>query len=174
MRARDLIFHMHCFCCTLCQVPLCTGDTAAVQGGKLYCGEHVDHRNAHLEEQRPPQQQLHHNQMNEEMSPHSFYCASPQKGRPRKRKCSPHTPNSIGLTLTHPSLLLLDQSNVTESLERNSRGIAEMDPGTELRLGEILHVLWFQSTRVGKLEDTPLGSKDGTRRLNDSSLVYEI
>lgn len=126
MRARDLIFHLHCFCCALCQLPLSPGDTAAVQGGQLYCGEHVDH---HLEEQRSL-----------EMSPHSFYCASPQKGRPRKRKCSPHTPSSIGLTLTHPSLLLLDQSNVTESLERNSRG-AEMDQGTELRLGEISQFL---------------------------------
>lgn len=117
MRARDLIFHLNCFCCALCKVPLHSGDTAALQDGQLFCGEHVEELG---------QMQLHE----QEPSAQSFYCASPQKGRPRKRKCSPHTPSDIGLTLTHPSLLLLDQQSDTA-------GGCASDVGTELRLGEM-------------------------------------
>lgn len=143
MRARDLIFHLNCFCCALCKIPLNSGDTAALQDGQLFCGEHVEELG----------QVAMHDQ--EPLSTQSFYCASPQKGRPRKRKCSPHTPSDIGLTLTHPSLLLLDQSMAT-----TPGGASEV--GTELRLGEterlILIKISFNEARLVMLsvdlEDT--------------------
>lgn len=123
MRAKDLVFHVPCFSCSLCQSPLSTGDTAAVQNGQIFCGDHVD-----LQIPPPPPQ----------IAEEPFYCASPQKGRPRKRKCSPHTPTAIGLSLTHPSLLLLDQGSTTsESLEAlGQRRREQLESGTELRLGE--------------------------------------
>lgn len=142
MRARDLIFHVHCFCCAFCKIPLSAGDTAALQGGQLFCGDHVAAA-ADLEQHMMRLVQP----INDEPSPttHSFYCASPQKGRPRKRKCSPHAPSNIGLTLTHPSLLLLDQgggsSHLAESLDSNSPRNSSGEAGAELRLGEITCLL---------------------------------
>lgn len=131
MRAKDLIFHIHCFCCTLCKIPLSAGDTAMLQNGQLYCGDHVEQQLAPLtDRQESP------------VPSHSFFCTSPQKGRPRKRKCSPHGPSSIGLTLTHPSLLLLDQGNrMMEAMDSRSGGID--DTATELRLGEFISLLFI-------------------------------
>lgn len=42
MRARELVFHVRCFCCILCGIHLSAGDTAAVRGGRVFCGEHYD------------------------------------------------------------------------------------------------------------------------------------
>lgn len=42
MRARELVFHVGCFCCILCGVHLSAGDTAAVRGGRVFCSEHYD------------------------------------------------------------------------------------------------------------------------------------
>ncbi|XP_055698587.1 LIM/homeobox protein Lhx9-like isoform X1 [Phlebotomus papatasi] len=75
MRAREMVFHVTCFSCTLCGAPLSTGDTAAIRGGRVFCGEHYDVDILHLES----------SELNLTPSP-QFYCGSPQKGRPRKRK----------------------------------------------------------------------------------------
>lgn len=42
MRARDLVFHVGCFRCILCNIHLSAGDTAAVRGGRVFCSEHYD------------------------------------------------------------------------------------------------------------------------------------
>lgn len=42
MRARELVFHVGCFCCIYCGIHLSPGDTAAVRGGRVFCGEHYD------------------------------------------------------------------------------------------------------------------------------------
>lgn len=42
MRARDLVYHVGCFCCILCGIHLSAGDTAAVRGGRVFCSEHYD------------------------------------------------------------------------------------------------------------------------------------
>lgn len=42
MRARDLIFHVNCFSCALCGLPLSAGDTAQIRGGRVFCCEHYD------------------------------------------------------------------------------------------------------------------------------------
>ncbi|XP_055677036.1 LIM/homeobox protein Lhx9-like isoform X2 [Lutzomyia longipalpis] len=74
MRAREMVFHVTCFSCTLCGAPLSAGDTAAIRGGQIFCGEHYDADILQLE-----------SELNLAPSP-QFYCSSPQKGRPRKRK----------------------------------------------------------------------------------------
>lgn len=42
MRARDLIFHVNCFSCALCGLPLAAGDTAGIRGGRVFCCEHYE------------------------------------------------------------------------------------------------------------------------------------
>lgn len=42
MRARDLIFHVTCFSCALCGLPLAAGDTAGIRGGRVFCCEHYE------------------------------------------------------------------------------------------------------------------------------------
>ncbi|KAG4066991.1 hypothetical protein HA402_007739 [Bradysia odoriphaga] len=69
MRARELVFHISCFSCILCGAQLSTGDTAAIRGGRVFCGEHYDT-----------------DILSESNSVQAFFPTSPQKGRPRKRK----------------------------------------------------------------------------------------
>lgn len=42
MRARDLVFHVNCFSCALCGLPLAAGDTAGIRGGRIFCCEHYE------------------------------------------------------------------------------------------------------------------------------------
>lgn len=42
MRARDLIFHVNCFSCALCGLPLSAGDTAGIRAGRVFCCEHYE------------------------------------------------------------------------------------------------------------------------------------
>lgn len=37
MRARDLVYHLHCFSCTSCGVPLAKGDHFGMRDGYIYC-----------------------------------------------------------------------------------------------------------------------------------------
>lgn len=37
MRARDLVYHLHCFSCTLCGIPLSKGDHFGMREGLIYC-----------------------------------------------------------------------------------------------------------------------------------------
>ncbi|CAH1390984.1 unnamed protein product [Nezara viridula] len=80
MRARDEVFHLHCFSCTTCGVLLTKGDTFGMRGGALFCRPHYD-------PEEPP------------LSP-----AWGPRGRPRKRKLSSPEPQEHPLALTHPSV----------------------------------------------------------------------
>ncbi|XP_048488582.1 protein apterous isoform X5 [Plutella xylostella] len=42
MRARDLVFHVHCFSCALCSTPLTKGDTFGIRESAVYCRLHYD------------------------------------------------------------------------------------------------------------------------------------
>lgn len=37
MRARDLVYHLHCFSCTSCGIPLSKGDHFGMREGLIYC-----------------------------------------------------------------------------------------------------------------------------------------
>lgn len=79
MRARDLVYHLHCFTCASCGIPLSTGDHFGMRDGLVYC--------------RPHYEMLDYCDTMELMyrggeSP-GYYPTTPtpgQKGRPRKRK----------------------------------------------------------------------------------------
>ncbi|XP_072930867.1 protein apterous-like isoform X2 [Epargyreus clarus] len=42
MRARDLVFHVHCFSCALCNAPLTKGDTFGIRDSAVYCRLHYE------------------------------------------------------------------------------------------------------------------------------------
>nr|XP_037868921.1 apterous A isoform X4 [Bombyx mori] len=42
MRARDLVFHVHCFSCALCNTPLNKGDTYGIRDAAVYCRLHYE------------------------------------------------------------------------------------------------------------------------------------
>ncbi|XP_014366656.2 protein apterous isoform X1 [Papilio machaon] len=42
MRARDLVFHVHCFSCALCSTPLTKGDTFGIRESAVYCRLHYE------------------------------------------------------------------------------------------------------------------------------------
>lgn len=113
MRARDLVFHISCFSCILCGAQLSTGDTAAIRGGRVFCGDHYDtdvlrwiikdisyinktnitHMYMYKKLPQTDLKSLNHflNSESNSILP-SFFSSSPQKGRPRKRKTAiqPH------------------------------------------------------------------------------------
>lgn len=37
MRARNLVFHVNCFCCTVCHSPLTKGDQYGIIDALIYC-----------------------------------------------------------------------------------------------------------------------------------------
>ncbi|KAL7048475.1 hypothetical protein ACKWTF_003355 [Chironomus riparius] len=76
MRARDLVFHVNCFSCALCGLPLSAGDTAGIRGGRVFCCEHYE-TELQLEAANIPLQQIPY-------FPQTT--TTQQKGRPRKRK----------------------------------------------------------------------------------------
>ncbi|XP_059489032.1 protein apterous-like isoform X2 [Neocloeon triangulifer] len=42
MRARDLVFHVHCFTCSACQTPLTKGDQFGMHGPNVFCQHHFE------------------------------------------------------------------------------------------------------------------------------------
>ncbi|XP_062858546.1 LIM homeobox transcription factor 1-alpha [Trichomycterus rosablanca] len=43
MRAGATVFHLHCFCCSVCECRLQKGDHCVLAGDKLYCTQHYQH-----------------------------------------------------------------------------------------------------------------------------------
>ncbi|KAI5627604.1 LIM homeobox transcription factor 1, alpha isoform X1, partial [Silurus asotus] len=43
MRAGDAVFHLHCFCCSVCDCRLQKGDRCVLVGDKLLCTQHYQH-----------------------------------------------------------------------------------------------------------------------------------
>lgn len=112
MRARDLVYHVPCFSCSVCNVPLSKGDQFGLREGAVFCRAHFDLTDA--SDLEPPSSYPHYpsSYPSPEFHPHSspvpvpapgrsptdvisskvpFFngaVAAPprQKGRPRKRK----------------------------------------------------------------------------------------
>ncbi|CAH2985200.1 unnamed protein product [Chilo suppressalis] len=58
MRARDLVFHVHCFFCALCNTPLTKGDTFGIRDSAVYCRLHYEtmpEYGPHMAVPAPPQ-----------------------------------------------------------------------------------------------------------------------
>lgn len=81
MRARDDVYHVHCFTCASCSVRLAKGDHFGVRDGLIYCRPHYEslrHRDYFGPVELEP------------LSPGGYwnneYNGLTVKGRPRKRK----------------------------------------------------------------------------------------
>lgn len=81
MRARDDVYHVHCFTCASCGVRLAKGDHFGVRDGLIYCRPHYEtlrHRDYFGPVELEP------------LSPSGFWNGYANgltvKGRPRKRK----------------------------------------------------------------------------------------
>ncbi|XP_038216996.1 protein apterous-like isoform X3 [Zerene cesonia] len=58
MRARDLVFHVHCFSCALCSTRLTKGDTFGIRDSNVYCRLHYETMpdyGSHMPMPGPPQ-----------------------------------------------------------------------------------------------------------------------
>lgn len=109
MRAREMVFHVHCFTCAICSSVLTKGDTFGMRDGAVFCRLHYQELppNAPSPDDRlpfPPGTPEHH--YHPRLGPHqtpplqptapdgvkvsnTFFNGTPtprQKGRPRKRK----------------------------------------------------------------------------------------
>ncbi|UYV70550.1 LHX2 [Cordylochernes scorpioides] len=73
MRARDLVFHVHCFTCVLCQCALTQGDYFGLRDDLVYCRAHFSLESPSSGSETPP-------------PPPVFAPTAGRKGRPRKRK----------------------------------------------------------------------------------------
>lgn len=106
MRARELVFHVHCFSCAVCNSPLTKGDHFGMRDGAVLCRLHFEMA---LNEPPPgmfpgmhpytppfPSPEFHHHTPIPPQAPVEpvnkvpFFNGAPatprQKGRPRKRK----------------------------------------------------------------------------------------
>lgn len=104
MRARQLIFHLNCFACDICNTPLTRGDYYSIRNNTVYCRLHFDKPLDQAGTSYMYMPSLHEKDeqisVNEKVAPtdetkmyNKFYTeqsSSPlknrQKGRPRKRK----------------------------------------------------------------------------------------
>lgn len=77
MRARDAVYHLHCFSCASCGVLLTKGDHFGMRDGLVYCRPHYEVLR-HRDYCGPVEL--------EALSPAHWTAAAVQKGRPRKRK----------------------------------------------------------------------------------------
>jgi LIM homeobox protein 2/9 len=83
MRARDSVYHLHCFSCTSCGVPLSKGDHFGMRDGLVYCRPHYELLD--LCDGGDPMEMM----FRGGESPPGYYANAPpqhHKGRPRKRK----------------------------------------------------------------------------------------
>lgn len=104
MRARDLVFHIRCFSCAVCNTPLTKGDQFGMRESKIFCRLHyeIDSQTSSLIPMSCQYQQQFGSSPNGPSSPSDtkmggFFDsqthglpnlpqAPRQKGRPRKRK----------------------------------------------------------------------------------------
>ncbi|KAF5288242.1 hypothetical protein FQA39_LY04010 [Lamprigera yunnana] len=121
MRARDLVYHLHCFSCTSCGVPLSKGDHFGMKGGLVYCRPHYE-----LLDYYDPVDMVFHGR---DASIPSFYhsTSTHHKGRPRKRKLEsensspcPDLPVPMGMTATALEMLQGDLNQSVDSLTYDS------------------------------------------------------
>ncbi|XP_013793889.1 LIM/homeobox protein Lhx2-like, partial [Limulus polyphemus] len=93
MRARDLVYHLHCFTCAWCNTVLTQGDYFGLKDNLVYCRTHYEllvQGEPYLPTDRRTNGTI-GDQPSEHVQPHdSSYppMGNVRKGRPRKRKAT--------------------------------------------------------------------------------------
>ncbi|KAK6629382.1 LIM/homeobox protein Lhx9 [Polyplax serrata] len=100
MRAKDMVFHLNCFTCTSCGIPLSKGDHFGMRNGLVYCHPHYEYLCSH--DPYCGDQDV----FRAGGSPADFFGggggergSGVQKGRPRKRKLQTPIDSSPGSDL---------------------------------------------------------------------------
>ncbi|KAI5701205.1 hypothetical protein M8J76_012176 [Diaphorina citri] len=133
MRARDLVFHLHCFTCISCGILLTKGDLFGMRDEMIYCRPHYEilrHRDycgsAEIEQPMSPR-------------PAPWQPTTVQKGRPRKRKLSVDSPtppsediNANVMRIPSTTLEMLHSGDLSSSMESLSyeSGAGNSSPGS--------------------------------------------
>lgn len=130
MRARDLVYHLHCFSCTSCGIPLSKGDQFGMRNGLIFCRPHY----SLLDFCDDPLELMYRGTE----SPSNFYQnSSPQhqKGRPRKRKLAVDDPLPCGelpvtMRMAAATLEMLQQGELSSSMESLSYDSSVTSPAS--------------------------------------------
>lgn len=93
MRARESVYHLHCFSCTSCGIPLSKGDHFGMREGLIYCRPHYE-----LLDFCDASDTMEMMFRGSDSPPGYFSNTTPQhhKGRPRKRKLQVEERTSCG------------------------------------------------------------------------------
>ncbi|KAL0279872.1 UNVERIFIED_CONTAM: hypothetical protein PYX00_001340 [Menopon gallinae] len=121
MRAKDMVYHLNCFTCASCGIPLSKGDHFGMRNGLVYCHPHYELLCSH-----DPYCGDLDNVFRAGGSPADFFASgggNVQKGRPRKRKlqapidASPGSELNVSLRLPTATLDMLHPSDLSSSME---------------------------------------------------------
>ncbi|XP_066151221.1 LIM/homeobox protein Lhx2-like [Euwallacea fornicatus] len=129
MRARDLVYHLNCFSCNLCQIPLSKGDHFGLRDGVIYCRPHYEIMDSFDPHDTPI--------YSGGESPGYYPPNTPpqsHKGRPRKRK--PAVDDSscgdipVGMRMAAATLEMLHQGDLSSSMESLSYDSSVTSPAS--------------------------------------------
>ncbi|XP_044272314.1 LIM/homeobox protein Lhx9-like [Tribolium madens] len=131
MRARDSVYHLHCFSCTSCGIPLSKGDHFGMRDGLIYCRPHYELLDF-CDTSDPVEMMF----RGSESPPGYFANATPQhhKGRPRKRKM-PVEDRGCGeipvtMRMAAATLEMLQQGDLSSSMESLSYDSSVTSPAS--------------------------------------------
>ncbi|XP_075230308.1 LIM/homeobox protein Lhx9-like [Lycorma delicatula] len=128
MRARDAVYHLHCFSCASCGVLLTKGDHFGMRDGLVYCRPHYEVLR-HRDYCGPVEL--------EALSPAHWTAAAVQKGRPRKRKLLTSPTESltsdlpVNMRIPAGTLEILHSGELSSSMESLSYDSAVTSPGVQ-------------------------------------------
>ncbi|XP_057671718.1 LIM/homeobox protein Lhx9-like [Diorhabda carinulata] len=129
MRARDLVYHLHCFSCVSCGVPLSKGDHFGMREGLIYCRPHYE-----IIDFCDPMDVMY----NGGVSPGYYPSSTPPqqtKGRPRKKRIIAEDESSCGeipvtMRMAAATLEMLQQGDLSSSLESLSYDSSVTSPAS--------------------------------------------
>ncbi|KAH1003478.1 hypothetical protein HUJ04_003398 [Dendroctonus ponderosae] len=128
MRARDLVYHLHCFSCTLCGIPLSKGDHFGIREGLIYCRLHYEMMDTFDPHDTPL--------FSGGESPGYYPSNTPpqsHKGRPRKRKPTVEDACGeipVGMRMAAATLEMLHQGDLSSSMESLSYDSSVTSPAS--------------------------------------------
>ncbi|XP_069674438.1 LIM/homeobox protein Lhx9-like isoform X2 [Periplaneta americana] len=131
MRARDLVYHLHCFTCASCGVALAKGDHFGMRDGLVYCRPHYELLYSHDAYCGGVELEA----VFRGSSAHYFGTGGGggvQKGRPRKRKLSPAVePGDLPVSMRLPAaaLEMLHPGELSSSMESLAYDASVSSPG---------------------------------------------
>ncbi|KAJ8922151.1 hypothetical protein NQ315_004086 [Exocentrus adspersus] len=131
MRARDLVYHLHCFSCTSCGIPLSKGDHFGMREGLIYCRPHYE--NLDFCDSNDPMDVM----FRGGDSPGYYPPNTPQhhKGRPKKRKIASEEVSPCGeipvtMRMAASTLEMLQQGELSSSMESLSYDSSVTSPAS--------------------------------------------